>query len=96
MVSRRAVPYLLANDIVMGPDQQIGIVSCVLNGVGHTVTLQGKPLARELTDMVQNLLVAGKAELQNGEGAIVCAINGGTLQNYASTVDINAGWLSFL
>lgn len=84
--------YLLGNDIVMGPDQQIGTVAGVLDGAGHTVTIEGKPLVRELTGTIQNLLVDGKAELQNGEGSIVCTINGGTLQNCASTVDIDPGW----
>ena len=84
--------YVLANDLIMGADQQIGVVAGVLDGAGHTITLSGKPLARELTGTIQNLLVDGKATLDNGEGSIVCTINGGTLQNCASTVTIDPGW----
>ncbi len=83
--------YILENDISMEPNQQIELVAGVLDGAGHTVTLNGKALIKELTGTVQNIIVDGKAALQNGEGSIVCTINGGTLQNSASVATIDPG-----
>ena len=84
--------YVLTQNIEMGADQQIGVVAGVLDGAGHTITLNGKPLVGELTGTIQNLLVDGKATQDNGDGSIVRTINGGTLQNCGSTVNIDPGW----
>lgn len=84
--------YVLANDIVMGGDQQIGLVAGVLDGAGHTITLNGKALVNELTGTIQNLLVDGKATLGMGQGTIACTVKGGTIQNCASLVTIDPGW----
>lgn len=84
--------YVLANDIVMENGQQIDAVAGVLDGAGHTITLSGRPLVRELTGTIQNLMVNGKASLQDGEGSIVCTVKGGILQNCASMVQIDPGW----
>ncbi len=84
--------YVLANDIVMSGDQQIGLVAGVLDGAGYTITLVGKPLVNELTGTIQNLLVDGKATLGIGQGTIACTVKGGTIQNCASLVTIDPGW----
>lgn len=84
--------YVLANDINMEPGQQIGVVAGVLDGAGYTITINGNALVGQLTGTIQNLMVAGKASLSNGQGSIVCTINGGTLQNCSSTVSIDPGW----
>lgn len=84
--------YVLTQNIEMGADQQIGVVAGVLDGAGHTITLNGKPLVGELTGTIQNLLVDGKATQDNGDGSIVRTIKGGTLQNCGSTVNIDPGW----
>lgn len=84
--------YVLANDISMEANQQIGTVAGVLDGAGYTITINGSALVGQLTGTIQNLIVAGKASLQDGQGSIVGTINGGTLQNCASTVNIDPGW----
>ncbi len=84
--------YVLANDITMGADQQIGVVAGILNGNGHTITISGKALINEVTGTVQNLKVAGKASLANGQGSIACKLNGGSILNSCSTAVIDMGW----
>lgn len=84
--------YVLTKDLSFSDQQQIGQVAGILDGAGHTITINGKPLVKELTGTIQNLMVDGKASLNDGQGSIVCTINGGTLQNCASTVAIDPGW----
>lgn len=84
--------YVLANDIVMGQDQQIGLVAGVLDGAGHTITLNGRALVMELTGTIQNLIVNGKASMQEGQASIACKVNGGTIQNCGSTVAMDPGF----
>ncbi len=78
--------YVLKNDIVMSEQQQIGIVAGTLDGKGHTITLNGKPLAKTVTGTVQNLNVAGTAVVYENEGAVVCKLSGGKVLNVSCSV----------
>ncbi len=83
--------YELAEDIVLDSNQTIQSLAGILDGKGHTITLNGKPLAQTVSGTIQNLNTDGKAKLAVGEGVIAAAIHGGTIQNCGSTVtaDVN-------
>ncbi len=79
--------YELTADITLNPDQMVNSIAGVLDGKGYTITLQGKPLAKEVSGTVQNLNTDGTAKLAVGEGLLAVSLNGGTVQNCASTID---------
>lgn len=83
--------YELAADITLNQDQMLQSIAGVLDGKGHTIILNGKPLAREVSGTVQNLKTDGATKLAVGEGVIAVVLNGGTVQNCGSTVvaDVN-------
>ena len=83
--------YELAADIVLEPNQTVNSIAGTLDGKGHTITLNGKPLSQNVSGTVQNLKTDGKTKLAVGEGVITAAIHGGTVQNCGSTVvaDVN-------
>ncbi len=86
------VTYELAADITLGAEQQISKIDGILDGKGHTITLNGEALAQTVTGKVQNLLVAGTANLSGDAGAIACSLPGGMIQNCGVTVDIKPGF----
>lgn len=49
----------LGANISMGADQQIETVDGILDGQGHTVTINGKAVANNVTGSIQNLGVTG-------------------------------------
>lgn len=79
--------YELTADIVLEPNQTVNSIAGTLDGKGHTITLNGKPLAQTVSGTVQNLKTDGKANLADGEGVIAVTSHGGTIQNCGSTVE---------
>lgn len=86
----------LAANISLSSGQQIELVAGTLDGQGHSVELNGKALAKNVTGVVQNLGVTGQATMGDFEGAL--AINcSGTVQMCWSTAGLTDGgsWVDY-
>ena len=87
--------YTLANDITLGPDQQIENLNGILDGKGHTITLANKPLAENVSGTIQNLGVTSTDTIvvNNTSGSMAVTLTG-TIQNSYSTASIKQdGWI---
>lgn len=84
--------YELTADIQMASGQQIETLAGVLDGKGHTITLNGKPLAKTVIGTVQNLGVLGTASETGIFGSIAVKLSG-TIQNCYSLANLSSsGW----
>lgn len=84
--------YELTADITLGSDQQISTIAGVLDGKGHTITLNGKPLANEVSGTIQNLGVKGNVTVSSVDGSMATTLSG-TIQNCYSLAKLSAsGW----
>lgn len=83
----------LGANISMGADQQIETVGGTLDGQGHTVTINGKAVANNVTGSIQNLGVTGSVSSTDNVGSIAMKLSG-TIQMCWSTASVNlSGWL---
>ena len=83
----------LGANISMGTDQQIETVAGVLDGQGHTITINGKAVANNVTGTVQNLGVTGSVSSSDNVGSIAMTLSG-TIQMCWSTASVNlSGWM---
>ena len=77
----------LTANISLGADQQLTLIAGTLDGQGHTITLENKSLAQEVTGTVQNLIVAasgsigGTSGYPSNNGAIATKLTGGTIRS---------------
>lgn len=78
----------LGANISMGADQQIDTVAGVLDGQGHTVTINGKAVANNVTGTIQNLGVTGSVSGGNNLGSIAMTLSGTILMCW-STASVN-------
>lgn len=78
----------LGADISMGADQQIETVAGVFDGQGHTITINGKAVANNVTGTVQNLGVTGSVSSSDNVGSIAMTLSG-TIQMCWSTASVN-------
>ena len=82
----------LGANISMGTDQQIETVGGTLDGQGHTVTINGKAVANNVTGSIQNLGVTGSVSSTDNVGSIAMTLSG-TIQMCWSTASVNlSGW----
>lgn len=82
----------LGANISMGTDQQIETVDGTLDGQGHTVTINGKAVANNVTGSIQNLGVTGSVSSTDNVGSIAMKLSG-TIQMCWSTASVNlSGW----
>ena len=79
--------YILTQDITLSEWTAIDF-SGTLDGNGHTITLNGAPLFKELSGTVQNLLLVGEAAADDAAGALALSLNGGTVNNCWSGADV--------
>ncbi|WP_320853734.1 hypothetical protein [Pseudoflavonifractor capillosus] len=79
--------YILTQDIALSEWTAIDF-SGTLDGNGHTITLNGAPLFKELSGTVQNLLLVGEAAADDAAGALALSLNGGTVNNCWSGADV--------
>ena len=85
----------LGANISMGADQQIETVAGVLDGQGHTVTINGKAVANNVTGTIQNLGVTGSVSSSDNVGSIAMTLSG-TIQMCWSTASVNlSGWMGY-
>lgn len=77
----------LGANISMGADQQIETVAGVLDGQGHTITINGKAVANNVTGTVQNLGVTGSVSSSDNVGSIAMTLSG-TIQMCWSTASV--------
>lgn len=77
--------YELTADITLSENQQISTLAGVLDGKGHTITLNGKPLADDVSGTIQNLGVKGNISVSGVDGSMATTLSG-TIQNCYSTV----------
>ena len=83
----------LGANISMGGDQQIETVAGVLDGQGHTITINGKAVANNVTGTIQNLGVTGSVSSSDNVGSIAMTLSG-TIQMCWSTASVNlSGWM---
>lgn len=83
----------LGANISMGTDQQIETVDGTLDGQGHTVTINGKAVANNVTGSIQNLGVTGSVSSTDNVGSIAMNLSG-TIQMCWSTASVNlSGWM---
>lgn len=83
--------YALANDIVLDSGQQITSIVGTLDGRGHTIALDGTALANTITGTVQNLGLAGKAEVKDTPTGSFAMHFSGTIQNCFSVATVSTG-----
>lgn len=82
----------LGANISMGADQQIETVDGTLDGQGHTVTINGKAVANNVTGSIKNLGVTGSVSSTDNVGSIAMKLSG-TIQMCWSTASVNlSGW----
>lgn len=83
--------YELAADITLTEGQQISSIEGTLDGKGHVITLADKPLADQVSGIIQNLGVAGSSVLilSDGQGSVANTVTG-TIQNCYSTASSQA------
>ena len=84
---------VLTADIVLDQNQQINLIAGTLDGRGHTITLNGRPLAAEVTGTVQNLIVNSASNITGAMfgptfGSIAVSMNGGSILNCASLANV--------
>lgn len=85
----------LGANISMGADQQIETVAGVLDGQGHTVTINGKAVANNVTGTIQNLGVTGSVSSSDNVGSIAMTLSG-TIQMCWSTASVNlSGYMGY-
>lgn len=85
----------LGANISMGADQQIETVDGTLDGQGHTVTINGKAVANNVTGSIQNLGVTGSVSSTDNVGSIAMKLSG-TIQMCWSTASVNlSGWAGY-
>lgn len=85
----------LGANISMGADQQIETVAGVLDGQGHTVTINGMAVANNVTGTIQNLGVTGSVSSSDNVGSIAMTLSG-TIQMCWSTASVNlSGWMGY-
>lgn len=84
--------YVLAADITLAANQQIETLAGTLDGQGHTITLTGDALAKEVSGTIQNLGVAGTVTVTSGYKGSIAETLTGTIQNSYSTAQLDAGW----
>ena len=88
--------YELAADITLTSGQQISSIEGTLDGKGHVITLADKPLADQVSGVIQNLGVTGSAvlSLSDGQGSMANTVTG-TIRNCYSTANSEAasGWM---
>lgn len=77
----------LGANISMGADQQIETVAGVLDGQGHTITINGKAVANNVTGTIQNLGVTGSVSSSDNVGSIAMTLSG-TIQMCWSTASV--------
>lgn len=77
----------LGANISMGADQRIETVAGVLDGQGHTITINGKAVANNVTGTVQNLGVTGSVSSSDNVGSIAMTLSG-TIQMCWSTASV--------
>ena len=83
----------LGANITMAADQQIETVAGVLDGQGHTITINGKAVANNVTGTIQNLGVTGSVSSADNVGSIAMMLSG-TIQMCWSTASVNlSGWM---
>lgn len=83
----------LGANITMAADQQIETVAGVLDGQGHTITINGKAVAINVTGTIQNLGVTGSVSSADNVGSIAMMLSG-TIQMCWSTASVNlSGWM---
>ena len=83
----------LGANITMADDQQIETVAGVLDGQGHTITINGKAVANNVTGTIQNLGVTGSVSSADNVGSIAMTLSG-TIQMCWSTASVNlSGWM---
>ena len=88
------VTVILTADITL--NKQIKKIEGVLDGKGHTVTVNGKAMAQEVTGTVQNLGVLTTAPIQaagvypTNNGPIAINLNGGLIQACWSTAELKS------
>lgn len=83
----------LGANITMAADQQIETVAGVLDGQGHTITINGKAVANNVTGTIQNLGVTGSVSSADSVGSIAMMLSG-TIQMCWSTASVNlSGWM---
>ena len=87
------ITYELTADIELASGQQIDTIAGVLDGKGHIITLNGKPLAKTVTGTIQNVGVDGQVTTSDlsSEGTIAITLDGGVIQNSYSVVAITGG-----
>ena len=81
--------YVLAADITLAANQQIETLAGTLDGQGHTITLAGDALAKEVSGTIQNLGVAGTVTVTSGYKGSIAETLTGTIQNSYSTAQID-------
>ena len=85
----------LGANITMADDQQIETVAGVLDGQGHTITINGKAVANNVTGTIQNLGVTGSVSSADNVGSIAMTLSG-TIQMCWSTASVNlSGWMGY-
>lgn len=85
--------YELTADITLSENQQISTLAGVLDGKGHTITLNGKPLANNVSGTIQNLGVKGNITISGSEGCIAAELSG-TIQNcYSLVAATDSSWM---
>lgn len=80
--------YVLTKDIVLAEGQQIAALAGTLDGKGHVITLADKPLAKEVSGVIQNLGVTtaeGKEIVSSETFSSMAVTLTGTIQNCFST-----------
>ena len=89
----QGVTLELGADITLAEGQQIALIAGTLDGKGHTITLQGKPLAKNVTGTIQNLGVTSAVPVTGQQfgpsfGAMAEKLTGGTILNSFSTAPV--------
>lgn len=83
----------LGANITMAADQQIETVAGMLDGQGHTIAINGKAVANNVTGTIQNLGVTGSVSSADNVGSIAMTLSG-TIQMCWSTASVNlSGWM---
>lgn len=81
--------YVLTNDIVMPSGVWFDSIAGTLNGKGHTITLSDKPLANNVSGMIENLGLKSVSaiEYETTAGSMAVEVSG-TIRNSYSTVNM--------
>ena len=93
-VIQAGTTYTLTEDIVFEQGQNFESIAGTLDGNGHTITLADKPLANEVTGIIQNLGVTSENVIVSDKtfGSMAVTLTG-TIQNCYSTAKIKlSGW----